>query len=424
MLSTKINKVLGVQFLFTFIIWISLYNTSLAGNSADLETLIAEALQNNPEISVSKNRYEAARAAIPQAASLEKPQLDYRYDKMTASMDAVMKGDTSPMRVLGLSQEIPFPTKLIARAQIASKEAQMAYNEYKEKEREIISGVKSLYAQLALIYKSIAITKENKLLLEQLASSAATRFSVGEASQQDALKAQVEIAKMDNELVMFEQQRQAKQAMLDVLLNKDPSFELGEINPGDEIKFERTLDELNKIALENRPELKASRFAVERAKNIYSLAKQEYLPDFMVRYERMTRDGHFTDWAGMVGVTLPVWFWQKENFNVKQMKKELAAMEAEYRNEENMALFEIKEGFSRVEAYKRLVILYKTSFLPQAEQSLKSSSIGYESNKVDFLNLLDSQRMLLEFKLDYYRNLVELEIALADLERGVGVELR
>jgi len=48
---------------------------------------------------------------------------------------------------------------------------------------------------------------------------------------------------------------------------------------------------------------------------------------------------------------------------------------------------------------------------------------GYESQKTDFLALLDSERMLLEFKLDHYKAILELRIALADLERAVGVDI-
>jgi len=408
--------------LFTLLIFIG---KSFAQNTENisLAMLIEKAFQQNPQIEIARQRYEATKAKIPQAASLEDPQFEYKYDKMTASMDAVMQGKTGPMRTFGISQEIPFPTKLILRTQIAVKESQMAYEDYKEKEKDIISQVKRLYAELALIYKSIEITQENKVLLEQLAKTASTQYSLGKVSQQDALKAQLEIAKMDNELIMLEQRRQVTQAKLNVLLNQEPSTELGRPEFIEETDYNFDLVNLNRVSKENRSELRSFRLSVERARKIYSLAKQEYLPNFMVKYERMERDSDLTDWAGMVGMTLPLWFWQKQNFNVKEMHKELKAMESEFKNKENMVLLEVKDAFSNVEALKKLAILFKTAYLPQAEQTLKSSLIGYEANQIDFLNLLDSQRMLLEFKLDYFKALVDLEISLAELERAVGTHL-
>jgi outer membrane protein TolC len=123
-------------------------------------------------------------------------------------------------------------------------------------------------------------------------------------------------------------------------------------------------------------------------------------------------------------VSLPIWFWQKQNFNVKEMRKELKAMEAEFKDRENMVLLEIKEAFSELEALKKLAILYRTTYVPQAEQLLKSSSASYEANQADFLNLLDSERIVLEFKLDYFKTLIDLEISFAELERAVGVDLK
>lgn len=386
-----------------------------------LTALIDKALKQNPQIEVLKQKYEATKARIPQARTLENPSFEYKYDKMTASMDAVMEGKTAPMRTFALSQEIPFPTKLLLKSQIAAKEAQMAYQDYKEKEREIIAQVKTLYAQLAFIYKSQEITLENKTLLEQLAKTASTRYSLGKANQQDALKAQLEIAKMDNELIMLDQKRQVVQAKINVLLSQDAGTELGWADIKEVKSADYNLKDLNQMAKNNRPELKAARLALERARKTYSLAKQEYLPDFMVKYEQMERDNRLTDWAGMVGVTLPLWFWQKENFNVRQMKSELKMVEAEYKEKENMVFLEVKEAFVMQEAAKKLALLYRTAYLPQAEQTVKTALNGYESGQIDFLNLLDTQRMLLEFKLEYYKALIDYEVALAELNKAVGI---
>lgn len=389
----------------------------------NLGLLIEKALEQNLQIEAAKYRYEASKARIPQASSLEDPQFEYKYDKINASMDAVMQGKTAPMRTFGVSQEIPFPTKLILKAQIAAKEAQIAYEEYKEKENDIVAQVKTFYVQLAFTYRAIDITEENKTLLKQLAHTAATQYSLGKASQQDALKAQLEIAKMDNELIMLEEKRQVMQAKINTILNQDPSIELGRPELIEDNAYSFNIIGLNRLAKDNRPELKAFGFALERAKKTYTLAKEGFLPDFMVKYERMERDNKLTDWAGMVGITLPIWFWQKQNFNVKEMRKELKAMEAGFKDRENMILLEIKEAFAGFEALKKLAVLFKTTYLPQAEQVLKASSIGYEANQIDFLNLLDSQRMFLEFKLDYYKTLIDLEVMVAELERAVGMRL-
>lgn len=419
------NKNFGIFILSILVIFSLVFPFDLGAQqqiepNLTLKALIEEAISNNPQLIATRKRYEAERAKIPQATALEDPWIGIEYEqvpKRTADFEK------APMRMYSISQEIPFPTKIITRTKAQKNSADAYYQRYKEKEREIISKVKSLYSEIFLIYKAIEINKENKILLEQLAKTASTRFSLGKASQQDALKAQVEIARIDNELIMLEQKRQVAIARLNILLNRHPQEELGMPKITESIGQINPIDEFYSLAKEKRPELLAFKSEIKKAKAMYSLAVQEYLPDFMITAEQREMDSKLDGWDAMVKARIPLWFLQKQNFNVKQMKEELNMAEAEYKNMENMTLLEVKDAHSMIYSLIKLAVLYKTSFIPQAEQTLKASLTGYEAAQVDFLNLLDSQRMLLDFKLDYYKVLVDLEIAKADLERAVGVDL-
>jgi outer membrane protein TolC len=330
-----------------------------------------------------------------------------------------------PMKTFSVTQDIPFPTKLYLRAKIASKLAKMAYENYKAKERDIIARVKSAYSELALIYKTIEINKENKDVLDQLSKTATTRYGAGQGTQADALKAQVELARVDNELIMLEQKRITAQAKLNVLLNRDPRSDLGVPLAEPAIKFNRTLDDFYRLTLDNNPELKAYRYAIDRGKAAYDLSLNEYLPDFTVRFRQMVNKGRAENgaWAGMVGVTIPLWFFEKQSFGVKEMRSDLAMVKAEYKGKENSILFEVNDAYARAVANKKLIELYETAFIPQAQEAVNVAMKGYESGKSDFLTFLDSQRMSINFKLDHYQAILDLRIALADLERAVGSDV-
>jgi cobalt-zinc-cadmium efflux system outer membrane protein len=125
----------------------------------------------------------------------------------------------------------------------------------------------------------------------------------------------------------------------------------------------------------------------------------------------------------MLGVTVPLWFFQKQAFGVKEMKSELEMLKSEYRAKENMIMFNIRDSYARVEASKKIVELYETAFLPQADETVKASLKGYSSGVADFLTLLDSQRNLEDFKIDHYKAILDLRIALADLEKAMGITL-
>jgi outer membrane protein TolC len=89
----------------------------------------------------------------------------------------------------------------------------------------------------------------------------------------------------------------------------------------------------------------------------------------------------------------------------------------------NSVFFEVQNALVLVESNQRLVALYETSVLPQARQSLQSAMAGYEGDKNDFLTLIDNQRNVKAFQLEYYDSIVKLEQSFADLERAVGTDL-
>jgi outer membrane protein TolC len=222
-----------------------------------LAKIIEETLKNNPQIQAAKSRFEAARARVALLRSLSDPKFEYEYDKITADMDAVMRGKTAPMRTFAISQELPFPTKLFSRKQAAAKEAEVYEEQYNEAKRKIIKEVKKTFFQLFFIGEKIAVADENLNLLTQFIAVANKKYEVGKANQEDVLRAQVEHSKLSNERVLLEQEQRIYKSMLNYFLNRPQNIQI-EItdakNNKDRIFEEATI--LN-LAKENRPELKS-----------------------------------------------------------------------------------------------------------------------------------------------------------------------
>ena len=74
----------------------------------------------------------------------------------------------------------------------------------------------------------------------------------------------------------------------------------------------------------------------------------------------------------------------------------------------------------KVEIAEDRIKLYKNNQLPLLESALGSSLSAYRSNRGDIMMLLDTERMLIETRMNYYKALVEYHTNLADLERTVG----
>jgi len=398
---------------------------SNSAQPVSLKNLVDEALNNNPQIQAAKFRYEAARARISLLRSLDNPKFEYEYDKITADMYAVMRGKTGPMNTFSISQEIPFPTKLILKKQSAQKEANAFEQDYKETQAKVIKDVKDAYFQLFLSEKKISLTKENLDLLNQLVETINKKYSVNLASQQDALKAQVEHSKLSNQLVLLEQEEKIYQSMLNSLLNRQVQEELIPVQEKDKGDLQLVEEKILQLTKENRPELKSFKEMLRKSEIDFALSKQEYLPDFMLKYKREEKDGRFPfgSWAGSVGFTIPLWFWDKQNSFVREAKADLEQARAQYKAEENAVVFESRSAYAKFEAAKKLVKIYETGVLPQAQAAVENAQKSYASKSIDFLDLLDTLRSEREFQMEYFEALANLEIALADLERSAGTDL-
>jgi len=394
-----------------------------AAEQVGLNSLIDEALKNNPQIAAGKERYRAAQARVRLLRTLADPRLEYEYDKITADMDAVMNGKTGPMRTFAISQEVPFPTKLLLRREAAAKEAKAFEQEYKETERRVIKELKEAYAQLFLNSKKIDITNDNLALLSQFIEVTNKKYAANKATQQDSLKAQVEYSKLSNQLVLLEQEKKISEGMLNSLLNRAQDSQISAIDTKSNKPSELKEEDILKLAKENRPELKSFKEMLKKTEIDLALAKQEYLPDFMLKYKREEKDGGAGSWAGMLGVTVPLWFWEKQDSFVKEAQADVKVAQAEYQAEENQVLFEARSSLAKLEAAKKLVSIYETGVLPQALTAVETAQRGFETDKVSFLDLLDSLRSLRDFQMDYFEACANMEIALADLERSVGRSL-
>ncbi len=421
--------------------------------NVSLEEVVAIVQRDNPEIKAARERWRAFKARVSQASTPDKPRLD--FERMYAPLGQNVWTDAEEKNVV-LSQEIPFPTTLYFAGRRARHEADEAEAAYRAKERDVLSRAKGAYAMLYLSHHAIHIFEENVDLMRQFSKVAEAKFAAGKASQSDALKAQVELSKMMNELVTLQQEKETNAALLNTLLNRAPESPLGMPNEPDPKLFSLgsvlapfggpsdgrgddsmsskmpdksgndkhggDLSALEALAIASRPELRGAAFAVDKSQTQVTLGRSDYLPDIMLQYRRRDMVDGMKSHDAMVGFTLPLWFW-KQGAMVREARAERDMAQAEYQNMKNMTLFDVKSLLVKVQTAQRLAELYQTSVLPQAEHALNVTSAAYRADKMSFLELLDAVRSLLQFRLEHYEHLAQYEQFKAELERVVGVDL-
>jgi outer membrane protein TolC len=382
--------------------------------------IVAEAVANNPALAEARRNWEAAGAAVGPAGVPPNPTIGVGYGMIPSDDFALGNAE---MRMLSLTQRIPFPGKLYSGYKVASRMRAVAGEMYAAEELDLIADVKTAFYDLYAIHESIRTTERARDLLATLARIAETKYAVGSGSVGDVLKAQVELARLENDLLTLEQELATQEAKINMLLNRPISQQVDRPEGPRLDLVGLTLEEINLIALESRPQLLASRELTDAAAAAHSFSKMDYFPDVMITLKREDRETAADTWEVMFAAEIPLWLLFNENRRLEETGAKLAGARAAARDAENMTLLAVTAAFAKYDAARRTIQLYQASILPQAELALESARTAYEGDTRDFLSLLDSERSLLRFRLEYARAEADYEISLAELERAVGREL-
>jgi len=289
----------------------------------------------------------------------------------------------------------------------------------------LVARTKQAYYDLFLAQKGLQIHHEQVGLIRQFVAIANAKFRVGKGGQADVLKAQVELSMLLQHLPVLEQRRKTAEAMLNTLLDRDPASPLDLAQEPAQLPLEESVDDLHRLALNDRPELKAAELDVQRNEQSRALAQRQYYPDFNVAFQRFQNYQAPDGFGAYFAMSIPFAFWTKPKYDagVQEAAAAVSVARAQQHTLENMTRFQINDLLAKLRATDQVATLYRTTILPQAEQSLESARVGYRAGKGGFLDLIDTQRALRGFQLEYFQALVDRQHRLAELEQVVGVTL-
>jgi len=416
------RKLLVSSVILIFLSFSAAFSQEETEEKAVLSEMIQVALSENPQVKAAEQEWQASLEGIPQAKAMPDPLLSYSYFGQS------VETRLGPQRnKISVAQKFPFFGKLSLKGEIARSQAWMLESQYRAVKADVELKVKQAFFSLYWLDRSLSISREEKEVIQRLARVARKKYETGQATQQDVLKAQLEISRVTERILTLEQGRKAVVTELNFLLNRPAEVHINAVEEIEAPEFRVELDELYEWARETRPELRKVQYLIEKNEKGLKLARKNYFPDFQVMVDYIDIGGGTTvspedgrnAWMASVGINIPIWR-KKLRAGEAEEAINLKASESLYRNIENETLSRVNELFYELKTAEEQIKLYKFSLLPQAEQSFKASEIGYTAGKVDFLNLLDSERMVLMIKNGYYKAVSDWNKSLARLERIVG----
>jgi cobalt-zinc-cadmium efflux system outer membrane protein len=392
------------------------------GPPLSLPAALDEALAKNPELIALRAQLPVARTRPAQERALMPPMVEGTIWQWPIN---TLNPANTNMFMFMLGQDLPGRGKRDLRAAVAEKDVTLAESDVVIRERQVVNAVRQAYASLFIARKAIDLHLANVDLLRQIADVSQAKYAAGRNSQLDVLKSVGELSKLHNDILLFDEQANVAAARLNVLMDRAPETPIGPLIEPNERKLLAAPVDLQRLAIDRQPELRRARVEIERAEAELASVKQEYKPDFTVQGGYLLMPNQTDALLARVGVTWPraPWSHGKVDAHVAEQTAAVEAARARARAMESSVRLAVQEAYVHVQSAQDRAALLRTTILPQAQQTLDVSRIAYQTDRGDFQALLESERMVLDGQLDYFRALSDFSQATGDLERAIGTDL-
>lgn len=383
------------------------------------EGAVAQALAHNPQLEVSREQVAEARAGRVQMAAF--PDVS-----VTASLDqepGLLHLGQAGARNVGLGLQIPFPDKFRLLNHIGTAGIRAAEYADAQVRQQIAAQTAEQYDSLLVAIRHRGDLMEARALSEQFVQKTQARFTAGTAAKLDVIRAQVDLAQADNQLIANERTIANARAGLNRFLGRP----LGApIVPVDSLAVPPLLPALDRVegyALSHRPELGNLQSQIAGAKATTTLSRQFWIPDFTLGATHDYSQPAPTMYSAGVAFPLPLFFWQHTRGEIAQnvyRERELAAATTDMRAQVSQ---DVRNAYASASTALRQAIYIRDQLLPSAREVLRSTMASYSLGGSSALEVIDARRTLLDAESQYSDALAAASTARWDLQRAAGAPL-
>jgi outer membrane protein TolC len=384
------------------------------------------AAANNQSLQAAFYRYKAAMQETTIARSLPDPTFSYTYQIRQ------VETRVGPQRqAFSLAQRFPWFGKLLAAGDAAAARAQAAHQEFIQARHFLDAQVTDQWADLAYLAQDIRITRENLELLRSVAEVLRTRQAAAVARRGQVIRIEVEIGKLHDRLQRLTEMVTPAQKRLDALMNRPagaPPIDLPDEIPALVLDLEDR--EVFELAQEHSPRLAQLDALLQAAQAQTDLAWQQQIPDLTlgVTYlDTRSRSANVDDNGKdpvmiMAGINLPIW---RDRIRAGIVKGRLGRLAVAAQKNQYLSDLraQIQQQLFLYHDAQRRIELYRRDLLPKALEAVNVNRTAFSGGQADYNDLIDSQRVALEFQRAHQRALADRTQAIAQLEALAGTPL-
>ncbi|KAF1029744.1 MAG: Multidrug/solvent efflux pump outer membrane protein MepC [Burkholderia plantarii] len=404
-----------------------------------LDALEQQALDANQNLKAAAARVQEARAATRAARSQWFPQIGAgfgptRETASAASQFLPQSAGSSTTTLWRAQGTVSYETDLFGRVgrNVEASRADAAQSEalFRSVQLALQADVAQNYFELRQLDSDQALYRRTVALREAALKLAQRRFSEGDVNELDVSRAKNELATAQADAVGVARRRAASEHALAILLGRAPAdFAFGE-TPLVPVTV-RIPAGLPSALLERRPDIAAAERAMAAANARIGLAKSAYFPKLDITgafgYEATTLGSLFM-WSSRTfllgpfagtALSLPIFDGGRRSAGVQQARAQYDEQVANYRQQVLVAFREVEDNLSEL----RLLddqIRAQGDAVGASERAAKLSRMQYQEGEVAYLDVIDSERSVLQAQLQANQLTGSQAVATVNLIRALG----
>jgi outer membrane protein, heavy metal efflux system len=407
------------------VVLLAILATAVGGHAEPLtrESAVELALQHNPEIRAAQAHWNAAQARAGASWAPPDPEVGVEFGQLQRLGDPGDFGERS----IDLSQTIESPVKWWLNHNAAGYEAESSRAGVFDLTRlDVASRVSVAFDRILSWQQKVAYEVAQDSLLRQFADKARLRHEAGDVPSLEVLRAEVESGRAASRVAWAQNELSSAMAHLAALTGQESlsRWQLrGTLAPDE---FHLSLEDVRELGLERRPDLRGAAHDLKSRRARRGAARAGLLPDLNVVVSRQTlREGTTKDdlWRFGVSLEVPIWGALRQRGELAQARAVVSAGEAEVERLRTEVLLQVETAYRDLMTAADQVTLFDERILREAAEAQQAATLSYEAGKATYLDVLDTQRTLLQAQTEYADIVLGYREARVALERAAGGRL-
>jgi outer membrane protein, heavy metal efflux system len=391
------------------------------------DQLVQVALEVNPQVKSARAQWLAATHSIRQNYAPADPIFGYY------NIDSPTNGfSQSSDHALTVTDSFQFPGKAFLQADQAKRSATIARLIYEAAMRDVRAQVETAYYQALLDGAQERVQAETADNLEQVLKVTQTAYAANQVTQSDFIGAEFALANARLEQRQLQVAEENDETTINQLLYRAPDEPLNLDHTITLVAMRISLDQLIGRATAARQEILEAALVQKNVATAVELAKLEYAPNYTVGYTfdnyllssaAPAENGRMQDHGVGITFNVPVFFWLKQNEDIKQANYDLEAARDNFNGIRNQTAATVTTTYRNAQFARQSAILYRDSLIPLARQNFQVALIAYQAGKIEFTALANTVANSYSARSSYLQAANQNMAGQVALEQAVGAPL-